>query len=182
MKEQQTQLEQAQALAAETAAVEAAAANAEVRESAADETDENGEEKGKYTIIPDMRLSRKVTVKGGKRYADYYVHGVLRGVNVQVRVKPGKDGDGWTDVSAYTLLNTVFGEKNEAAFAVRPFKRRDSATNRVASGLTYYAYDKDVNDGEEYTAPLRFDTASDKAIITKLIEVANRVHELGLSV
>lgn len=181
MEKEKTKLEQAQELAEQTAAAAAEAAEKE-RENASVEDDENGEEKGKYIIIPDMHLSRKVTTKGGKSYADYYVHGVLRGVPVKVRVKPGKDGDGWTDVSAYTFLNIVFGEKNEAVFAVRPFKRRDSSTNRVTTGLTYYAYDKDANDGEEYTAPLRFDTASDKAIISKLIEVANKVHSLGLSV
>lgn len=145
-------------------------------------TDDNTEESSKYVVIPDLYISRKVTLKGGKRYADYYVHGVLRGVEVQVRVKPGKDSDGFTDVSAYTMLNLVFGENDDALFAVRTFKRRDSATNRITSGLTYYAYVKDIDDGEEYTAPLRFETTSDKAIISKLIEVANKKHELGLTV
>ncbi len=180
--ESKDRLKQAQLLAEESVASSEVEAAENGRKNATIEYDENGEEKGKYTIIPDLYISRKVTVKGGKRYADYYVHGVLRGVEVKVRVKPGKDSDGFADVSAYTMLNIVFGEKDEAQFSVRAFKRRDSATNRLTSGLTYYAYDKDVEDGEEYVAPLRFETSPDKAVISKLIEIANKKYALGLTV
>ena len=144
------------------------------------DTEEREEELSKYMVIPDMFITRKTVKKGGRVYNDYFVNGVLRGVQVQVRVRPGKDSSGFTDVSSYTMLDIVFGSLTSVQFAVQSYKRRDLATNRSVTGYTYHAYSKDPKDGEEWTAPLRFETSSDKAMIMKMIEVANRDHELGL--
>lgn len=144
------------------------------------EDGEEVEEVSSYIILPDITLSRKTVKKSGKVYNDYFVNGTLRGVPVQVRVRPAKDTSGFTDVNAYNYLGIVFGDATTVEFAVRSSKRRDLATNRVVSRLTHYAYVKDVNDGVEYTAPLRFETASDQAMIAKMIEVSNLKHSLGI--
>ena len=140
------------------------------------------EDVSKYIVIPDMYITRKTTNKGGRDYSDFTVHGVLRGVPVEVRVRPGKDESGFTDVNAYKLMNIVFGTDSECLFAVQTRKRRDTATGRVISSLCYFAYVKDAEDLVEYVAPLRFETQSDRSILTQLIAKSNGKYGLGLTV
>lgn len=143
--------------------------------------EEKEEELSKYIVIPDVTITRRSVKKSGKVYKDYFVNGSLRGVPVQVRVRPSKDSSGFTDVNNYTILDIVFGDAAKVMFAVQSYRRRDNATNRVVTGFTYHAYERDKESGEEWSAPLRFETSSDKAIISKLIEIANRKYELGLT-
>ncbi len=140
------------------------------------------EEVSKYIIVPDMYITRKTVVKGGKKYSDFTVHGSLRNVKVEVRVRPAKDNSGFTDVNAYKLMEIVFGGEDEALFAVQTRKRKDSATGRTITTLSYFAYVKDGEDLTEYVAPLRFETQSDKSIVTQLISRSNSKHALGLLV
>ncbi len=142
---------------------------------------DNEEVHSVYTVVPDVTVTRKLTNKGGKTYSDYFFNCTLRGVPMQVRVRPGKTEDRFTDVSAYALLDRVFGQKDSVSFAVKIIKKKDFTTGRVSSVLSYYAYDYDEVEGD-YAAPLRFETAPDKAIVSKAIELANKKHELGLSV
>ncbi|MCH5162726.1 MAG: hypothetical protein J1G38_04480 [Clostridiales bacterium] len=143
--------------------------------------EDNEEVRSLYTVIPDVTVTRKTTNKGGKKYSDYFFNCTLRGVAMQVRVRPGKTEDRFADVSAYALLDMVFGQNDTVDFAVRITKRRDFATGRSASTVSYYAYVRDEIEGD-FAAPLRFETASDKAIVVKAVELANKKHQLGLNV
>lgn len=134
-----------------------------------------------YTVIPGVTVTRKITVKGGKKYCDYFFNCTLRGAPMQVRVRPGKTEDRFTDISSYSMLDAVFKEKDSADFAVVITKQRDFVTGRNTSKMTYYAYVYDEVEGD-YGAPLRFETASDKAIVVKAIQLANTKYQLGLNV
>lgn len=143
--------------------------------------EDNEEVHSVYTVIPDVTVTRKVTVKGGKKYSDYFFNCTLRGVPMQVRVRPGKTEDRFTDVSAFQMLDLVFGKSDSASFAVQMVKQRDFVTGRSTSKMSYFAFVHDDIEGD-YGAPLRFETAPDKAIVVKAIELANKKHELGLNV
>lgn len=143
--------------------------------------EDNEEVHGLYTVVPDVTVTRKVTDKGGKKYSDYFFNCTLRGVPMQVRVRPGRTEDRFTDVSAYAMLDLVFGQTDSVSFAVKTTKRRDFTTGRSSSVLSYYAFVHDDVEGD-FAAPLRFETAPDKAIVAKAIELANRKYQLGLSV
>lgn len=144
------------------------------------QTTEVEEERSKYVVIPELLITRKLDVRSGKKYYSYYVHGLLRGVEVKVRVRPGKDDSGFTDVNVYTLLDIVFGTGDEAAFAVQILKRKDFSNNRTMKSLQYYAYVFDKTENDEYVAPLRFETSGDKAVMLQLLEKVNRKYSLDL--
>ena len=138
------------------------------------------EESSKYIVIPDVFVTRKCTVKGNKKYFDYTVTGKIRGVDMAVRVTPGRTESGFTDAGMYRLLELVFGPTAAAVpFAVQILTRRDFRSNRVMKSMQYFAYSNDDVEGE-LTAPLRFDTMNDKAIIQKFLDIADRKHGLNL--
>ena len=145
----------------------------------ADLVEVDEEERSNYIVIPDMFVRRSCDVKNGKKYYNYFVHGILRGVPVMVRVRPGRDSSGFTDVSAFTFLGIVFGENTDASFAVQVLRSKDFTNNRVMKSFQYFAYSKD-KDGQEYSAPLHFEMTSDKALISTMLDVANKKYNLNL--
>ena len=137
------------------------------------------EERSNYIVVPDMFVRRTCDVKNGKKYYNYFVHGMLRGVPIKVRVRPARDSSGFTDVSAYVFLDAVFGENTDIAFAVQVLKRKDFTNNRIMKSFQYFAFSKD-EDGQEYPAPLHFEMTSDKALISTMLDIANKKYDLGL--
>lgn len=146
------------------------------------ETEEVAEERSNFIRIPDMILECKTTIKNNRTFKDYILYGKLRGRLVEIRMRPGKNSTGFTDVNAYKLLDVVFGDSNNADFAVRVTRRMNTFTNRMVSTMEYVAYAKDEKSGFEYYAPLVFDTISDKAALQQLLQVSNVAYDLKLPV
>lgn len=147
-----------------------------------EEVDEQVEvlERSSYVVCPGIHLEREVTLKNGVKYSSFYVTGTLRKTKVLVRVRPAKLEDGFTDLNAFNLLDIVFGGEDTAPFAVRVERTRDYRTGRTSRRVSYYAYVVDELEGE-YAAPLRFESAPDKAMVQKLVELDNRKYELGIT-
>ena len=142
--------------------------------------EEASEERSEFIVIPDVILQCKSSIKSGKVYKDYILHGKLRGVSVEIYFRPGKNSTGYTDVNGYKLLDIVFGNKDKSLFAVRVTRQINRVTNQVTTVKSYSAYVKDEQTGLDTYAPLRPDTISDKAMLEQLLEFSNLTYDLKL--
>ena len=142
--------------------------------------EETTDERSDFIVIPDVVLQCKSSLKAGKVYKDYILHGKLRDVPAEIYFRPGKNSSGFTDVNGYKLLDIVFGDKDKALFAVRVTRQKDRVTQRVTTTKSYVAYVKDQKTSLDIYAPLRPDTVSDRAMLEQLLAFSNLLYDLKL--
>lgn len=145
-----------------------------------DSSEEVIDERSDFIVIPDVVLQCKSSLKAGKVYKDYILHGKLRDVPQEIYFRPGKNSSGFTDVNGYKLLDTVFGSNDKALFAVRVTRQKDRVTQRVTVIKSYVAYVKDDNTGLDIYAPLRPDTVSDRALLEQILAFSNLLYDLKI--
>lgn len=113
-------------------------------------------------IIPDTTISKKRVKQG--QYVDYTINVVLRNQPISVRIKN-------ENTKHFEL---IFNFTNEAQLAVHKYHRYDS----IEANFNYYAYA--IIDNEPFAIPFQLTFKSDKAIINKAIEIANKKYNLGI--
>ena len=145
-----------------------------------EDSEQTTEEQSDFVPIPDLFLECKTSVKNGKTFKDYILHGKLRSVPVKIYFRPGKNSSGFTDVNSYSLLDIVFNGASTSLFAVRVITRVNALTQRRTRRMEYVAYSKDESTGMEYYAPLVLDTISDKAMLDQLLTSSALKYDLEL--
>ena len=108
-----------------------------------------------------IKVERDTYEKNGKTYFSYFIHGNVRGKDVRAAVIP-------PDRGGYTVLDIVFGDAMEAELVVTPFEMKDETSGRIISGNTYAVRSVDEN-GEVYECKIKPSRASDKALISMLL-------------
>ena len=108
-----------------------------------------------------IKVERDTYEKNGKTYFSYFIRGNVRGKDVRAAVIP-------PDRGGYTVLDIVFGDAMEAELVVTPFEMKDEASGRIISGNTYAVRSVDEN-GEVYECKIKPSRASDKALISMLL-------------
>ena len=106
-----------------------------------------------------------ISKETGKTYNNYYIHGVIDGVEVRAEVIP-------TDVGGYKLLDIVFKGETERDLKVidREFK---DATGKTIRSRSYAVVRNGLNDdGEfkEYSVDVLPKRKSDKAMLAMLLD------------
>lgn len=108
-----------------------------------------------------IKVERDTYEKNGKTYFSYFIRGNVRGKDVRAAVIP-------PDRGGYTVLDIVFGDAMEAELVVTPFEMKDETSGRIISGNTYAVRSVDEN-GEVYECKIKPSRASDKALISMLL-------------
>ena len=108
-----------------------------------------------------IKVERDTYEKNGKTYFSYFIRGNVRGKDVRAAVIP-------PDRGGYTVLDIVFGDAMEAELVVTPFDMKDETSGRIISGNTYAVRSVDEN-GEVYECKIKPSRASDKALISMLL-------------
>ncbi len=108
----------------------------------------------------DMKVLKEHYIKQGKEYNCYCLRGKVRGVDVRVQLLP-------PDIQGYTVLDIVFGEKEDAEFVVSPFEFKD-ANGKVISGNSYAVRNTDA-EGEIYECKVVPAKPSDRTLIEMLL-------------
>ncbi len=110
----------------------------------------------------NVMVERETFEKNGRTFFSYFVRGIVRGKEVRVTVIP-------PDKGGYTVLDIVFGDKNEATLVVNPFEIKDEATGKVICGNTYSVQSTDEF-GEIYECPIKPSRPSDKSLLNMIIK------------
>lgn len=114
-------------------------------------------EKNKIFVEREIYVSKK----DESEHFSYFIKGTLRGKEVKVRIVP-------PDFGGYTVLEIVFGDKNEAELTIAPFQIKDDAGRVTMTGNTYGVKSVD-EDGKIYECKIRPFQDSDKSLLNMLL-------------
>lgn len=119
-------------------------------------------EKPILVIIPDVTITKNKVKQ--KLYTDYTINTTLRQKSTSVRIE-----------NKHTKhFELIFNYTDEAKLAVHKYHRYDT----IEPDFIYYVYT--IIDNEPIAIPFQLTFLSDKAIINKAIEIANKKYNLGI--
>ena len=114
------------------------------------------EENSKKALV----LERETYQKDGQDFFSYFVKGKIRGKEVKARMSP-------SDMGGYDLLDIVFLTDETAELVITPGEMKDENGNTI-NFISYECRNVDKETGEMYSAKIKPQRASDKAILEML--------------